>query len=129
MEFSVISYTGLQLPCSSPGQPAVCRDKADKSVGPISQAVQLRPGPRARVKLNAVPERRQEAPTWHLAALPSQLISQQAGPRLHSCTIPELAWIWGANNNHVQKEYFSTECFCLFVFNTVVLTVPRCQAE
>ena len=63
MEFSVISYTGLQLLGSSLGQPAVCRDKAAKSVGPISQVgsqakatVQLRLGPRARVSLNAVPE-------------------------------------------------------------------------
>jgi len=38
MEFSVISYTGLQLPGSSLGQPAVCKDKAAKSVGLISQA-------------------------------------------------------------------------------------------
>lgn len=59
----MISHTGLQLPGSSPGQLAVRRDKAAKLVGPISPmggqakaAAQLRPGPRGRVGVNAVPE-------------------------------------------------------------------------
>lgn len=58
MDFSVISYTGLQLPGSSLGPPGVCRDKAAESVGPISQvgsqakaAVQLRTGPEGKGEL------------------------------------------------------------------------------
>lgn len=116
MEFFVISYTGLQLPGSSLGQPAVCRDKAAKSVGPVSQvgsqtkaAVQLRPGARARVSLKMFLSEGNRPPMWHLAALLAQRISQQGSPRLHSCTISELAWIWGVNSNHVQKKCLSTE--------------------
>lgn len=84
---------GFAIARQQPGPASALQgqSRAAESVGLISQVssqakdlVQVRPGSRGRMGLNAVPERRQEASNMLCCnSLSPQLVSEQADQRLH----------------------------------------------